>query len=69
MLYGKQNMRVFLCLNSSTTFQNQDVSHDQDTSHPYHSNLECTQFVTLALGHFVSSCLNDKLDTLQIAMM
>ena len=57
-----------LHLNSSTANQNQD-SRDQDTSHLYHNNLECIQFVTLALGRFTPSCTGDKLNTLQISMI
>ena len=62
MPYSKSdNACVFSHLNSSTAIQNQDVSRDQDTSHSYHSNLECIRFVTLALGHFAPSCSGEKI--------
>ena len=40
-----------LILNSCTANQNQDVSHDQNASHSYHSNLECIRFGMYRLSH------------------
>ena len=64
MPYGKWNVRVFSRLNSRTANQNQDVSHDQDTSH---SHIIAIWSVS-GLSHS-HSCSGDKLDTLQIAMI